>query len=56
MTMASSVEARVPFLDHHLVEYALNIPSSLKYKDGHTKYILKKVAQNFLPDAIVYPA
>ena len=44
MAMASSVETRVPYLDHKLVEFALQIPSSLKYKNNTTKYILKEAA------------
>lgn len=54
MTMATSVEARVPFLDHNLVEFALQLPTSLKYKNGVTKYILKKVAEGILPHEIIY--
>jgi asparagine synthase (glutamine-hydrolysing) len=54
MTMACSVEARVPFLDHELVEFSLQIPSNLKYKNGQTKYILKKACEGILPDDIIY--
>lgn len=54
MTMATGVEGRVPFLDHRFVEYALTIPTELKYKDGQTKYILKKAAEELLPHEIVY--
>lgn len=54
MTMASSVEARVPFLDHHVVEYALMLEQEFKYKQGQTKYLLKKVAEQFLPHDIIY--
>jgi asparagine synthase (glutamine-hydrolysing) len=54
MTMATSVEARVPFLDHHLVEFALQIPQELKYKDGVTKYILKKACEGILPHDVIY--
>ncbi len=54
MTMATGVEGRVPFLDHIFVEYALNIPTSLKYKNGQTKYILKKSAEKILPQDIIY--
>ena len=39
MTMATSVEARVPFLDHKLVEFSMKIPWQLKIKNGETKYI-----------------
>jgi asparagine synthase (glutamine-hydrolysing) len=42
MTMATSIEARVPFLDHDLVEFALALPPSAKVRDGVGKYLLKK--------------
>jgi asparagine synthase (glutamine-hydrolysing) len=45
VTMGSSIEARVPYLDHKLVEFALAIPADLKYRDGVTKWILKRVAE-----------
>ncbi len=54
MTMATSVEGRVPFLDHHHVEFALQIPTALKYKDGQTKYILKKACEGIIPDDVIY--
>jgi asparagine synthase (glutamine-hydrolysing) len=54
MTMATSVEARVPFLDYRLVEFALQIQTKLKYKDGITKYILKKAAEGILPHDVIY--
>ena len=54
VTMAHSIEARVPFLDHRLVEYAMKIPSSLKLKNGITKYILKKAVEGLIPDDIIY--
>lgn len=54
MSMAVSVEARVPFLDHKVVEFALSLPQQMKYHNGQTKYILKKVAQEILPFDIVY--
>jgi asparagine synthase (glutamine-hydrolysing) len=44
VTMASSIEARVPYLDHKLVELALAIPVEVKYRDGVTKWVLKQVA------------
>ena len=53
MTMATSVEARVPYLDHELVEFALGIPSNLKYRRGRTKHILKEAARGILPDDII---
>lgn len=54
MSMAASIEAREPFLDHRLVEFMYHVPAALKFKDGITKYLLKKVAQEFLPLDIIY--
>lgn len=54
MAMAFGVEARVPFLDKELVEFAQLIPPNLKMKGKETKYILKKVAERYLPNEIVY--
>ena len=54
MAMATGIEARVPFLDHKLVEFALNIPGSLKFKNNTTKYILKKACENIIPNEIIY--
>ena len=54
MSMAASLEARVPYLDHRLVEFAFSLPSSMKLKGGEGKYLLKKAAQKYLPKAIVY--
>ncbi|HEY2594078.1 MAG TPA: asparagine synthase (glutamine-hydrolyzing) [Chloroflexota bacterium] len=45
VTMGSSLEARVPYLDHRLVEFALAIPSEVKYRAGVTKWVLKRVAE-----------
>src|SRR5579859_6051382 len=45
VTMGSSLEARVPYLDHKLVEFALAVPAEVKYRDGVTKWILKRVAE-----------
>jgi asparagine synthase (glutamine-hydrolysing) len=54
MGMAVGVEARVPFLDTELVDFSLTIPPSLKMKNGEAKYILKKVAERYLPKEIIY--
>jgi asparagine synthase (glutamine-hydrolysing) len=55
MTMATSVEARVPFLDHELVEFALALPPEMKVRDGVGKFLLKRaVSKSLLPDHIVY--
>jgi asparagine synthase (glutamine-hydrolysing) len=48
-SMKYSLETRVPYLDHRIVEMALNISPDLKYRDGITKYILKKVLYQYVP-------
>ena len=53
MTMATSIEMRVPFLDNDLVALAQKIPHQYKIKNGIHKYILKKVAKKYLPDEII---
>jgi asparagine synthase (glutamine-hydrolysing) len=53
MTMATSVEARVPFLDHKLVEFALSLPRNMKYRDGETKYILKRALRGIIPERVI---
>ncbi|MHC4630824.1 MAG: asparagine synthase (glutamine-hydrolyzing) [Planctomycetota bacterium] len=52
ISMAHAVEARVPFLDHELVEYALKLPPSGKIRGRKTKYILRKYSKRFLPKDI----
>ena len=52
MTMAWGLEARVPFLDHHLVELAARCPPELKLREGG-KYPLKAMARGLLPDAVI---
>jgi len=54
ITMAASVEARVPFLDDELVEFAFQIPTTFKYRNGVTKYILKKAAEGIIPHETIY--
>jgi asparagine synthase (glutamine-hydrolysing) len=54
MSMAVGVEARVPFLDLELVAFAASLPVSLKIKNGETKYLLKKVAERYLPHDVIY--
>jgi asparagine synthase (glutamine-hydrolysing) len=54
MTMASSLEARQPYLDYRLVEFAMRIPSRFKIKGTSGKLILKKTLQKYLPPDIVY--
>ncbi|MDW7738774.1 MAG: N-acetylglutaminylglutamine amidotransferase [Bacillota bacterium] len=53
MTMAWGLEARVPFLDHELVELAASIPPEMKVKEGG-KYILKKAAEQVIPHEVIY--
>lgn len=53
-SMRFSVEARVPFTDYRLVEYALNIPASYKIHNGWTKYILRKAAEDLVPPEVVW--
>lgn len=52
MSMAHGVEARVPFLDHPLVEFAATIPADIKFKNGELKRLLKAVFSDRLPVAI----
>ena len=54
ITMASSVEARVPFLDHALVEFTMRLPTDLKIRGGRTKYLLKKAMTGILPEEIIH--
>jgi asparagine synthase (glutamine-hydrolysing) len=44
MSMAASLEVRAPILDHHVVEWAARLPENLKFRDGHGKYLLRKLA------------
>lgn len=53
MTMAHGLEARVPFLDHELVEYMARLPVSLKFKGGTLKYLEKKLLRKKLPASIL---
>jgi len=52
MTMAWGLEARVPFLDHELVELAARMPPELKLRDGG-KYALKKISRGRVPDSVI---
>ena len=51
--MLFSIESRLPFLDHRLVQYIIGLPSSYKIKDGYTKAILREAITE-LPDMIKY--
>src|SRR2546422_3868931 len=53
MSMAVSLEARVPFLDHKFVELAMSIPGAMKTRSGVLKYILKKAVRGVIPDELI---
>ena len=48
-SMAASLEVRVPFLDHRVVEYTTKLPDSLKYRNGEGKYILRRLLSRYVP-------
>ena len=52
-TMACSLEARAPFLDHHLMEWAASLPSNLKVRAGTTKFLLKEAMIPWLPPDLI---
>ncbi len=54
MSMATSIESRVPFLDHQFVEFAMSIPDDLKIHGSTQKYVLKKAVEDLLPREIIY--
>ncbi|MEW6350135.1 MAG: asparagine synthase (glutamine-hydrolyzing) [Thermodesulfobacteriota bacterium] len=53
MTMAVALEARVPFLDHKLVELMLSIPAQTKIRGGMLKYLLRKAVRGLVPEAVL---
>ena len=54
MTMATSLECRVPLLDHELVELAARIPAEAKIKDGELKHLMKRALSDVLPSEILH--
>jgi asparagine synthase (glutamine-hydrolysing) len=54
LTMAHAVEARVPFLDHDVVDFATRLPASYKLRDGVGKRILKKAAEPYIDNDLIY--
>jgi asparagine synthase (glutamine-hydrolysing) len=48
-SMSVSLEARSPFLDHRLMEFAASLPERMKLRRMTTKYLLKKVLKEFVP-------
>lgn len=53
-SMRYGLEARVPFLDHRLVELSLNIDPVLKRKNGESKYLIKKIMERYYPKELIY--
>jgi asparagine synthase (glutamine-hydrolysing) len=53
MSMAVSIEARVPLLDYHIVEFALNLPPHMKLKGSRTKSILRNAVKYLVPDLVL---
>ncbi len=54
MSMATSLEARVPFLDHRVVESSFKIPGNLKLNGRNSKFVLKRTMKNLLPEQILH--
>jgi asparagine synthase (glutamine-hydrolysing) len=53
MSMAHSIESRVPLLDNEVIDFAATLPASLKIHDGRRKHVLKEAARSLLPDGIL---
>jgi len=53
MSMAVSIEARVPLLDYHIVEFALNLPAYMKLRGARTKSILRQAVKNMVPQLVL---
>ena len=54
VSMAHSVESRLPFMDYRLIEFAFNLPDDLKLRNGYTKYILRQAMSGRLPNRIAF--
>ncbi len=52
--MSVPLEARVPFLDHELVDFTFDIPEEWKTRNGVKKYLLKKAVEGIIPDELIY--
>lgn len=52
-TMSVSLEGREPFLDQQIIEWAAQLPSDYKYRDGSKKYLLKKIVHKYLPEPLM---
>ncbi len=53
-SMHYGLEVRAPFLDHRVVDFLFSLPYSFKYKNGQTKYLLKKLMEDKLPHSIIH--
>ncbi|MBN2713529.1 MAG: asparagine synthase (glutamine-hydrolyzing) [Planctomycetes bacterium] len=51
--MANSLETRIPFLDHHLCEFAWSLPMSMKMRNGKSKWLLRKLLYKYVPEEII---
>jgi asparagine synthase (glutamine-hydrolysing) len=54
MSMAASIESRVPFLDHELVQFAMKIPAQYSFRGLAGKFVLKKAVEDLLPNSVIY--
>ncbi len=54
MSMAVSLEAREPLLDHRLVEFAARLPVAMRIRGGTGKYVMKKAMERYLPESVLY--
>ncbi len=54
ISMSTSLEARVPFLDHKLVEFSMDIPMEYKIRNNEAKYLLKKAVEGLIPHELIY--
>jgi asparagine synthase (glutamine-hydrolysing) len=55
MSMANSLEVRVPLLDHLFLEWVLQLPIGMRFRKGHGKYLLRKLGAHYLPPMILKP-
>lgn len=55
ISMAHSIESRLPFLDYRLVEYCCRMPGDFKYRDGHGKAVLKQAMRQIVPAEVLTP-
>ena len=53
-SMRHSIETRLPFLDYRLVEFSVSLPNEMKMQNGWMKYILRQVAQKFIPESVAW--